>query len=123
MGIRNTLYRAYLEDFYAFCQNLGGVTADVMTDILEFEADRRAINITMHSFNTELSVADREKLYPTIGVLYPEGTDKLKSADEPSLVKAAMEPYGQYKSIFQQESVSERSLEELFFEYEVDLNK
>ncbi len=32
--IRNTLYKAYLEDFYAFSQHLGGVTAEVMTDIL-----------------------------------------------------------------------------------------
>jgi V-type H+-transporting ATPase subunit d len=33
--IRNTLYKAYLEDFYAFCQKMGGETADVMCEILE----------------------------------------------------------------------------------------
>lgn len=32
--IRSTLYKAYLEDFYQFCQNLGGPTAEVMGDIL-----------------------------------------------------------------------------------------
>lgn len=32
--IRNTLYKAYLEAFYEFCENLGGETADVMCEIL-----------------------------------------------------------------------------------------
>lgn len=32
--IRNTLYKAYLEAFYAFCKKLGGTTADTMCEIL-----------------------------------------------------------------------------------------
>ncbi|KAL4554177.1 hypothetical protein LXL04_039698 [Taraxacum kok-saghyz] len=40
--MRNTLYKAYLEDFYRFCQKLGGATAEIMSDLLAFEADRRA---------------------------------------------------------------------------------
>jgi V-type H+-transporting ATPase subunit d len=32
--IRNTLYKAYLEDFYQFCESTGGPTAEVMGDIL-----------------------------------------------------------------------------------------
>ncbi|CAN8000335.1 unnamed protein product [Ixodes pacificus] len=32
--IRNTLYKAYLEAFYKFCENIGGTTADVMLEIL-----------------------------------------------------------------------------------------
>ena len=32
--IRNTLYKAYLEAFYKFCDELGGATADVMCTIL-----------------------------------------------------------------------------------------
>jgi V-type H+-transporting ATPase subunit d len=32
--IRNTLYKAYLEDFYQFCESIGGPTAEVMGDIL-----------------------------------------------------------------------------------------
>ncbi|RHN44195.1 putative ATPase, V0 complex, c/d subunit [Medicago truncatula] len=45
--MRNTLYKAYLEDFYRFCQKLGGATAEIMSDLLAFEADRRAVNITI----------------------------------------------------------------------------
>lgn len=33
--IRNTLYKAYLEDFYNFCQELGGATGEVMGEILQ----------------------------------------------------------------------------------------
>lgn len=33
--IRNTLYKAYLEDFYRFCKEQGGATEDVMCGILE----------------------------------------------------------------------------------------
>ena len=32
--IRNTVYKAYLEAFYKFCQELGGSTAEVMCEIL-----------------------------------------------------------------------------------------
>ena len=71
--MRQTLYRAYLEDFYKFCQSLGGPTASVMKDILQFEADRRVINITLNSFGTELGADDRKKLFPNFGELYPEG--------------------------------------------------
>ena len=32
--IRNTVFKAYLESFYKFCEELGGVTAEVMCEIL-----------------------------------------------------------------------------------------
>ena len=35
--LRNTLYKAYLDDFAAFCNKLGGATAEVMGDLLAFE--------------------------------------------------------------------------------------
>jgi len=45
-----------------------------MEEILAFEADRRAINITVNSFGTDLSKDERAKLYPLMGRLYPNGT-------------------------------------------------
>ena len=81
--IRNTLYKAYLEDFYAFCKSLGGTTAEVMCHLLEFEADRRAFIITINSFGTTaLSKDERAKLYPTIGQLHPDGLAKLARAND-----------------------------------------
>jgi len=39
--MRNTLYKAYLDDFAAFCRRLGGATAEVMGGLLSFEAPPR----------------------------------------------------------------------------------
>ncbi|TPX71449.1 hypothetical protein SpCBS45565_g01030 [Spizellomyces sp. 'palustris'] len=121
--IRNTLYKAYLEDFYCYCLQLGGPTAEVMGEILQFEADRRVINITINSLNTELSKDDRAKLFPTCGKLYPEGTYKLARADDVDQVRLAVENYPEYKQFFDIPVGSDRSLEDKFFEYEVHLNK
>jgi len=33
--IRNTIYKAYLEDFYRYCKELGGATAEIMSELLE----------------------------------------------------------------------------------------
>lgn len=91
--IRNTLFKAYLEDFYGFCLSLGGATAEVMAGILQFEADRRAINITINSFGTELTKDDRSKLYPTIGLLFPEGIARLAKSEDKENVRQSIEFY------------------------------
>jgi V-type H+-transporting ATPase subunit d len=122
--IRNTLHRAYLRDFYDYCMHQGGATAEIMGDILAFEADRRAITITINSFGTELSKDDRAKLYPTCGRLYPEGVAKLAKADDIEQVREGVSYLTEYRKLFQDfGGASERSLEDAFFEYEVKLNK
>jgi V-type H+-transporting ATPase subunit d len=124
--IRNTLYKAYLEDFYKFCQEMGGETAIIMSDILQFEADRRAINITINSFGTELTKEDRQKLYPNFGVLFPEGIAKLIKAEDAEQVRIAMDTYASYRALFAEASSglnTDKSLEDAFFEREVHLNR
>jgi len=124
--IRNTLYRAYLEDFYAYCKYLGGITEEVMCQLLEFEADRRAISITINSFGTDLGKDDREKLYPRFGLLYAEGMERLSRADDITAVNTIVEAYAPYRSLIDNASQyanEDRSLEDAFFEYEVKLNK
>ena len=120
--VRNTLYKAYLEDFHYFTTSFGGPTAEIMSDILAFEADRRAINVTVNSFGTDLAKNERNKLYPTIGRLYPEGTAMLMRADDIDGVRAAIEGIPEYKAFFEQGS-SQKSLEDHFFEREANLNK
>ncbi|VDM19787.1 unnamed protein product [Wuchereria bancrofti] len=122
--IRNTLYRSYLEDFYKFCKHLGGKTAEVMSEILAFEADRRAIIITINSFDTELSKDDRAKLYPRCGKLYPEGLAGLSKADDYDQVKQVCEYYSDYRALFEGSGLQpgEKALEDKFLEYEVKLN-
>jgi len=100
--------KEYLESFYHFCESIGGATADVMCGILsvcwwcvgcsvahvlQFEADRRAFNITINSFGTELTRDVRVKLYPTIGKLHPEGLSKLAECNDYLEVQRVAEFY------------------------------
>jgi V-type H+-transporting ATPase subunit d len=122
--IRNTLYKAYLADFHRLCTRTGGATAELMGELLSFEADRRAINITLNSFGTELTRDEREKLLPLNGALYPEGIFRLSRAEDTQAVASAIEPYALYRGLFQSAADSpDKSLEDAFFEHEVRLCK
>ena len=124
--IRNALYKAYLEDFASFCSTLSSPTDTIMHEILSFEADRRAINITVNSFGTELSKEEREKLYPEMGRLHPHGTLALQRAEDIEGVKLACDSVVEYEHFFEQSVQSgemQKSLEDHFFEREAELNK
>lgn len=123
--IRNTLYKAYLEDFYGFCQLMGQTTGEIMGEILQFEADRRAFVITINSFGTELSKDDRFRLFPTCGKLYPDGLAALAKAEDFDQVRQVAEFYGEYRAIFSDSNSSgtDKSLEDRFYEAEVEILK
>jgi V-type H+-transporting ATPase subunit d len=132
--LKNSLMKLYLEDFYYFCAELGGVTAEIMCEILKAKADQRAINITLNSFGTPLNEPNmrdgdgwptRKSLYPSIGFLYPEGTELLvKVGDEPALGAALDKCGGTYAAIWAvhvNESINDKSIDDAFFEREVQL--
>ncbi|KIK81976.1 hypothetical protein PAXRUDRAFT_832498 [Paxillus rubicundulus Ve08.2h10] len=134
--IRNTVYKAYLEDFYNFVGTLGSPTLEVMQNILAFEADRRTINITINSFDTdELTKEQRAKLFPAIGRLFPAGNNALAKADDIDQVRQVCDNISEYRSFFEgSTSVSGANhdvgemgvatqLEDRFFRMEVHLNK
>ncbi|KAF4577180.1 H(+)-transporting V0 sector ATPase subunit d [Pleurotus pulmonarius] len=129
--IRNTVYKAYLEDFHHFCSSLGSPTSEVMHRLLSFEADRRTVNITINSFGTELSKEQRAKLFPAIGRLFPEGNNQLAKADDIDQVRAVCENISEYRTFFDGSSSSANGeshgsmsqLEDRFFNMEVHLNK
>ncbi|KAJ1954016.1 H(+)-transporting V0 sector ATPase subunit d [Linderina pennispora] len=130
--IRNTLYKAYLEDFNRYCETLGDPTASVMGEVLKFEADRRTVNITINSFGTELSKEERAKLYPRLGNMYPEAQTKLARVDDMDQVKAVLEQYSEYRMMLAGVNLNassggaggnDLSLEDRFFAREVQLNK
>ncbi|OBT66361.1 ATP synthase subunit [Pseudogymnoascus sp. 23342-1-I1] len=142
--VRNTLYKNYLEDFYNFVTTdsdiAGTPTSEVMSEMLEFEADRRSINITLNSFGTELSKQDRKKLYPSFGKLFPEGILMLSRADDIEGVRLAVEGNSDYKSYFDQTGLGQgggvgagnmsggagsdtKSLEDLFYQKEMEISK
>ncbi|KAF2665612.1 ATPase, V0 complex, subunit D [Microthyrium microscopicum] len=140
--IRNMLYKNYLEDFHNWVNThpdiSGTPTAEVMTEVLEFEADRRSINITLNSFGTELSKQERRKLYPSFGKLYPEGTLMLSRAEDLEGVRIAVDMIADYKTFFDQAGLSQgggvgnmaggggddtKSLEDLFYQKEMEISK
>lgn len=90
----------------------------------QFEADRRAIIITINSFGTELSKDDRAKLYPRCGKLNPDGLAALARADDYEQVKAVAEYYAEYAALFEGagSNVGDKTLEDKFFEHEVISN-
>ncbi|CAJ0926130.1 11070_t:CDS:2 [Entrophospora sp. SA101] len=59
-----------------------GPSVELRTPLLwhmNFEPDRRAINITINSSGTELSKNDRVKLFPNFEKLHPVGHETWKS--------------------------------------------
>ncbi|SCZ89995.1 BZ3500_MvSof-1268-A1-R1_Chr1-3g01712 [Microbotryum saponariae] len=131
--VRNTLYKAYLEDFHSFILSLGSPASDIMSPILSFEADRRSLNITINSFGTSLTKDQRAKLFPSLGRLYPEGTTTLAKADDVDQVKTVLDSVVEYRSFLDSTqagaggnggaSDGAASLEDHFFQHEVGLNK
>jgi len=127
--LKNSLMKYYLEDFYRFCTDLGGETAEAMGILLRERADRNAINITLNSFGTPLNEptmreSHRKTLYPAIGELYPEGTDLLIKADEDVKLVASLSFYPIYRGIFERftnATHEDFSVDDEFYKYEVKL--
>lgn len=120
--MRNTLYKAYLEDFHRFCSRVGGATGEIMCDLLAFEADRRSINITLNSLGTDLSREDRRKLYPELGLLQGMGHYELSNCDDQDQVRAAVEKFHGFQQLFGRMGYGETStmLDKVLFEEEVN---
>lgn len=144
--VRNTLYKNYLQDFKDFVEKdpsiAGTPTSEIMMEVLAFEADRRAINITLNSFGTELSKQDRNSLYPEMGTLNPEGILMLSRADDIEGVALAVSGNSDYKAYFDQIGMSGggmagsgagnmsggvgndgKSLEDMFYQKEMEISK
>ena len=93
----------------------------IMGEILQARADRYAINITLNSFGTPLNEVsgyvlsstdhislvqpnmretDRKRLYPSIGFLYPAGTELLSKAADELRLGEALASFPMYHSIW-----------------------
>mmetsp|Transcript_24266 Transcript_24266/g.50598 ORF Transcript_24266/g.50598 Transcript_24266/m.50598 type:complete len:387 (+) Transcript_24266:46-1206(+) len=120
--IKASLMKYYLEDFYAFCSDLGGDTASVMCDILSVRADTQAINVTLNSFGTPLNEpsmrsTDRKRLYPAIGYLYPAGTNMLAAVSDEEGLGSVCNLYSSYAVAWSVHLENdERSIDDAFFE-------
>ena len=53
--------KEYLTDFYNFCNSLGGTTAEVMSGLLEFQADMRAVRLHLDAWHNCDVPADQHR--------------------------------------------------------------
>lgn len=126
--ITNMLQKLWLEDFYRFTQSLGGETALYMKELLEFEADRRAIAITINSFGTQLNdpqarESDRRPLYCNFGKLYPEGIESFSKVGDLQSLSEALAPYDTYRRLWAKAQSDGKSLLDALYEFEVFINR
>lgn len=117
--IRNKLYKAYLEDFYKFCLQQPDPASTIMKTLLEFEADRRSINISLNSFDSELSSQEKKSLLPAFGKLYPTGTEALAKSEDIEQIRGVVENVYEYKTFF--DNVGGKTLEDHFYQLEMEL--
>lgn len=117
--VRNRLYKAYLEDFYLFAKNqLSDPDNTILPELLEFEADRRVINITTNSLDSGLSSEEKLNLFPRFGNLY-SFSKELSECDNAERIREIVEYCGEYKVFF--ESSLGKSIEDHFYEREMNM--
>jgi V-type H+-transporting ATPase subunit d len=78
--MKNYLKKIWLEHFYYYSGSLGGITWEIMEDLLKFEADCQAIQIIYNSLAFDFNPtqeAERKKVIPNLGYLYPTVTNNL----------------------------------------------
>jgi V-type H+-transporting ATPase subunit d len=77
-----------------------------MGDLLRWEADFRVLMVTLNALNSPLGtsqqIADRNALYPSFGNLYPDGTNRIRRAWNEQTVRAALEPFEKFASLYEQ---------------------
>ncbi|KAJ4460256.1 putative V-type proton ATPase subunit d [Paratrimastix pyriformis] len=63
---------------------------------------------------------DRQRIYPTFGELWPEGTSKLQDAVDMDGLRAAVDSVEAYRDVLQQQNENpDKTIEDCFFEKEV----
>ncbi|ODV86450.1 hypothetical protein CANARDRAFT_206846 [[Candida] arabinofermentans NRRL YB-2248] len=121
--IRNTLYKAYLEDFYQFCMNqLPSPSNEIMERLISFEADKRSINICLNSLDTDISIDDKLKMLPELGKLSNSAyKNQLTQVEDLENLKSIITSVGEFKNFF--DDSNDKNLEDHFYEYEMRLCK
>jgi V-type H+-transporting ATPase subunit d len=125
--LKNCLLKYYFEDFYALCESMGGETQELMCSLLRMKADKHSISLTLNSFGTPLNEpalreTERQKLYPSIGNLYPVGVDLLSKVDDDNKLVAMLSVFPLYRSMFEKflnSSAEDFSIDDEFYRNDV----
>ena len=96
--IKNYLKKIWLEYFYHFCKTLNPTTAEIMEDLLKYEADCQTIQIVYNSlaYNNQFQEEERKKVIPYFGFLYPETTTQLIKCNSLEQLKQILQPFPDY---------------------------
>jgi V-type H+-transporting ATPase subunit d len=117
--IRNRLYKNYLESFLQFVEDeFDEPDKTIMKRLLNFEADKRVINISLNSLNNpELTPEDKLSLFPSMGQLYPGYHHELSQVDDVEQLKSIVESVGEYGDIFNDSGdlAGSKNLEDWFY--------
>ena len=118
--IRNKLYKNYLESFKDFVnQEFGSPDKEIMNNLLDFEADKRVINIALNSINNpELTPEIKASLFPQFGQLYPVYHNDLANIDDVEHLKSVITSVAEYKNLFDEQhdsSGNTKNLEDWFY--------
>lgn len=147
--LEHSVRKLYLEDFYAFCQELGGEvraggrsrdgqaghrsnrrspplpqTALVMGEVLRARADATTIMITLNSMsgplNEEHNLKERAALYPSFGSLYEAGYTAIAAARDEESLGRALNAHAQFRELWYEYTNSDsKSLVDIFYERDV----
>ena len=92
------LKKIWLEYFYHFCKTLNPTTAEIMEDLLKYEADCQTIQIVYNSlaYNNQFQEEERKKVIPYFGFLYPETTTQLIKCNSLEQLKQILQPFPDY---------------------------
>lgn len=126
--IRNRLFKNYLEAFYEFVsKEFQAPDSEIMSRLLEFEADKRVINIALNSLNNqEFSPEDKLSLFPSFGKLYPICHHSLSEVDDIELLKLTISSVGEFKDLFggvNDANASNNNIEDWFYATEMQFCK
>ncbi|OUS41965.1 V-type proton ATPase subunit D2-like protein, partial [Ostreococcus tauri] len=122
--IRNSVHKAYLEDFVRVCQSFhdGSYHESVILDLIHFEADRRVINISISALDTEMSESDKLRLFPACGSLFPAGQAELARCTSWEEIQIVIRTYASSCPHFWRlRSVESGSLDKVLCEIESEL--
>ncbi|AET37393.1 H(+)-transporting V0 sector ATPase subunit d Ecym_1141 [Eremothecium cymbalariae DBVPG len=118
--IRNKLYRAYLQDFYDFVTTeIPEPARMIVQEMLDFEADRRAINIALNSLQSSDVITSelKRELLPSIGKLYPTMTEQMATqATDFDSLKSILNNVHEYRGIFET-----KNIEDQFYKIEMEM--
>jgi V-type H+-transporting ATPase subunit d len=127
--LEHGVMRLWLEEFYDFCDTVGGETAVVMKEILEARAAAITISVTYNSLRAEFAAAAvraefRKACFPRFGPLYPDGGDALAAVATPDDLGRALTPWRDFArlwSLAPEDENGDRRIHDIFVRKDIYL--